>query len=110
MQVVSLPHPLPFFFLSWTEEPTKVGTCAHDRRALQQLALNVHVKHSDPDHDILFSYVALDLWERPLSKNREINFWLMVFIIIMDSGFWDQCLIIYVFMNSWVSLNAEFFF
>ena len=24
-----------------------VGTCAHDRRALQQLALNVHVKHSD---------------------------------------------------------------
>ena len=24
------------------------GTCARDRRALQQLALNVHVKHSDP--------------------------------------------------------------
>ena len=37
----------PFFFLSRTEEAAKGGTCAHDRRALQQLALNVHVKHSD---------------------------------------------------------------
>ena len=35
------------FFLSRTEEPAKAGTCARDRRALQQLALNVHVKHSD---------------------------------------------------------------
>ena len=26
---------------------TKAGTCARDRRALQQLALNVHVKHTD---------------------------------------------------------------
>ena len=34
-------------FLSRTEEPAKVGTCARDRRALQLLALNVHVKHSD---------------------------------------------------------------
>ena len=25
----------------------KVGTCARDRRVLQQLALNVHIKHSD---------------------------------------------------------------
>ena len=40
-----LPH--PFFFLSWTEKPALAGTCAHDRHALQQLALNVHVKHSD---------------------------------------------------------------
>ena len=39
--------PFPFFPLSRTEEPAKVGTCARDRRALQQLALNVHVKHSD---------------------------------------------------------------
>ena len=30
---------------SRTEEPAKAGTCARDRRALQQLALNVHVKH-----------------------------------------------------------------
>ena len=37
----------PFFSLSRTEEPTKAGTCTRDRRALQQLALNVHVKHSD---------------------------------------------------------------
>ena len=36
-----------FFFLSQIEEPAKAGTCARDRRALQQLALNVHVKHSD---------------------------------------------------------------
>ena len=41
------PPPFFFFFLSWTEELTKAGTCARDRRALQQLALNVHVKHSD---------------------------------------------------------------
>ena len=25
----------------------KAGTCARDRRALQRLVLNVHVKHSD---------------------------------------------------------------
>ena len=36
---------LPFLFQ--TDEPAKVGTCARDRRALQQLAMNVHVKHSD---------------------------------------------------------------
>ena len=35
-------------FLSRAEEPVKTGTCARDRRALQQLALNVHIKHSDP--------------------------------------------------------------
>ena len=40
----SLPH---FMFLSWTEEPAFVGTCAHDRHALQQLALNVNIKHSE---------------------------------------------------------------
>ena len=33
--------------ISRTKEPAKVGTCACDGRALQQLALNVHVKHSD---------------------------------------------------------------
>ena len=37
----------PLLLLSRTEEPVKDGTCARDRRALQQLALNVHVKHSD---------------------------------------------------------------
>ena len=35
------------FYLSRTEELAKASTCAHDRRALQQLALNVHVKHFD---------------------------------------------------------------
>ena len=40
--------PSPFFFvLSRTEEPAKAGICASDRRVLQQLALNVHVKHCD---------------------------------------------------------------
>ena len=43
------------FFLSQTEEPAKAGTCARDRRALQQLALNVHVKHSDLTWPDLFS-------------------------------------------------------
>ena len=33
--------------LSRTEVLPKVGTCARDWRALQQLALNVPVKHSD---------------------------------------------------------------
>ena len=32
-------------FLSRTEEPAKAATCARGRSALQQLALNVHVKH-----------------------------------------------------------------
>ena len=44
----SPPYSLPpFFFLSRTEEPMKSGTCAHDRHVLQQLARNVHIKHSD---------------------------------------------------------------
>ena len=34
-------------FLSQKEELAKAGTCAHDRHALQQLALDVHIKHSD---------------------------------------------------------------
>ena len=41
------PPPPPLFFLSRKDEQPKAGTCAHDRRALQQHALNVHVKHSD---------------------------------------------------------------
>ena len=48
VQAVSpTPHSLPFFFLSRTEEQAKADTCARDRRVLQQLALNVHVKLSD---------------------------------------------------------------
>ena len=34
----------------------KAGTCAHNRRALQQLALNVHIKHSD----LTFSFLISD--------------------------------------------------
>ena len=51
------------FFLFQTEEPAKAGTCAHDRCALQQLALNVHVKHSDltvwPKRKLPFAPVCL---------------------------------------------------
>ena len=39
-------HPPPFFPVR-TEEPVKADTCACDSRAQQQLALIVHVKHSD---------------------------------------------------------------
>ena len=39
------PYRLPHFSPSWTEEQVKAGICAHDRRAVQQLALNVHIKH-----------------------------------------------------------------
>ena len=41
------PHSLPLVFLSWIEELAKADTCARDRRALQRLALNVHIKFSD---------------------------------------------------------------
>ena len=37
----------PLFFLSLTKELAKADICARDRRALQQFALSVHVKHSD---------------------------------------------------------------
>ena len=47
--------------LSWTEEPVKAGTCARASRALQQLALNVHVKLSD---------LTLSL-----TINKEVNPW-----------------------------------
>ena len=51
--------PHPFFFLSRTEEPAKVGTCARDRRApLQQFALNVHVKHSEVERSLMVRWVV----------------------------------------------------
>ena len=34
---------------SRTEEPAKVSICSHDRRALQQLSLNVQIRHFDLD-------------------------------------------------------------
>ena len=43
------------FFLFRIEEPTKARTCARDRRALQQLTLNVHVKHSDLTGNLMWS-------------------------------------------------------
>ena len=44
-------------YLSRTGEPAKADTCARDRRALQQLALNVHVKYSD-----LVGYVCFGVY------------------------------------------------
>ena len=41
------PYSPSLFFLTRTTEPAKAGTCARDRRALQQLVLNVNVKHFD---------------------------------------------------------------
>ena len=45
--IVNIKYSLLLIGVSRTREPAKAGTCARDRRALQQLALNVHVKHSD---------------------------------------------------------------
>ena len=45
------PPPCTIFFMSWTDKPVKVSTCDHDRHVLQQLSLNVHIKHSDHDLD-----------------------------------------------------------
>ena len=54
----SATHPLipspSVFLLSLTEEPAKADTCACDRRALQQLALNVHnQRHPENVHRVL---------------------------------------------------------
>ena len=61
------------------------GTCARDRRALQQLALNVHVKHTDltwPDlttHQCapigFLSMLVPDIgWNSLVPKEREFSF------------------------------------
>ena len=65
-----LPPPL-FCFLSWTEEPAKAGTCASDRRALQQLALNVHVEHSDLTWPDDFEWFQFGMWI--LSKKLQVE-------------------------------------
>ena len=58
VQAAHPPYSLPpFFFLSQREEPAKAGTCARDRYALQQLAVNVHVKHSDLTMSLLIMFV-----------------------------------------------------
>ena len=83
------PYSLPsFFFLSRTEEPAKSGTCAHDRRALHQFALNVHVKHW-PDLflaqnttvvfviSLMFDVLQLKLWIIPYTKKNIAHFCIM---------------------------------
>ena len=45
LQIIhSPPNPTPKVFLSWTKGLTQVRTSAHDKCALQQPALNVHLK------------------------------------------------------------------
>ena len=55
--------PPSFFFLLWTKELAKASTCVHDRCALQQLVLNMRVKHSDltlwPERKLPFAPVCL---------------------------------------------------
>ena len=45
--------------------PPNTGTCAHDRCALQQLDLNVHVKHSDLTL-LAYSYRTFQIQKHPL--------------------------------------------
>ena len=58
------------YSLSRTEEPAKAGTCSRDRRALQQLALNVHVKHSDLTRPPRWSRVV-HMLTNPHIRNRD---------------------------------------
>ena len=67
----------PFFFLlSRTEELVKAGTCARDRHALQLLALNVHVKHSDltwqetEKRRVIYLFVSVALSCLALTQNQ----------------------------------------
>ena len=65
----------PSFFLSRIEEPAKAGTCACDRRALQQLALNVHIKHSDltwPDLTGPVQWWFQNTALKPMSTNQNV--------------------------------------
>ena len=75
--------PSPFFSLSRTEETAKAGTCAHDRRALQQLALFVHVKHSD------LTWPDLMLLNERCGENYVLmNIYFIFFQIICHHLFW----------------------
>ena len=47
----------------------KVGTCAHDKRALQQLALNVHIKHTDPEWVVFVNIFISTISTNPLCIN-----------------------------------------
>ena len=86
--VPSLLQP-PLFFLSQTEEPAKAGTCARDRHALQHLALNVHLKHSDliviSNLIVTLLFLFQEVWpemrsltqDSPLSNWRRSGTWLL---------------------------------
>ena len=83
--VQAVPPPLtpsPNFFLSLTEEPAKacICICTRDMRALQQLALNVHVKRS---------YLTC---ERPrrIKKNKD------------EKNKWNEYIYIYIYILCFV--------
>ena len=76
-----------FNYIWWNSSPVayipswcKVGTCAHDKRALQQLALNVHVKYSDltwPDlRSILTNEITWDI-SCVFVSNTDMSIYLM---------------------------------
>ena len=51
----------------------KACTCARDRRALQQLALNVHVKHSDltrPEKSVICKQDHFNLFSVGIAENQ----------------------------------------
>ena len=75
---------LLYYVLARTEEPAKASICARDRRALQQLALNVHVKHSKLTCCIIIlhilplgAHVSLVMWSE--SKYRSVLFCSVLF-------------------------------
>ena len=81
------PH---FIFLSWTEELAFAGTCARDRHALQQLALNVHVKHSELTWPDLTwpEQIANMVWKKlsfPHKVTSGMGDYLHTFEVLIDS-------------------------
>ena len=77
---VSSQNPASSVPLSWTNKLSCARTCAHDKRALWQLVLDVLVKRgrrkemfyltSDSIH-FIYRYVASDIWERTIQVGRE---------------------------------------
>ena len=61
-------------------EPTKAGTCAHDRRALQKLALNVHVKHSDLVRPVSVVFICLVLYLKKIFLSKNLVLYCLVLL------------------------------
>ena len=73
---------VPLFSLFRTEEPAKSSTCARDRCALQQLALNVHVKHSDltwQNQNCLSPQYVYQDTEQPTNLFGKYNLYIIIY-------------------------------